>query len=106
MAMDIQKALKLGQFVSAAYSPVGSNPVKYALPFNYQVVQVLYANDLATDINADQGGGSIRLHRAIPSARSHRLRGRDPRHREHLGMDAGRPLPDGSVSIRHRGGQH
>ena len=52
MAMDIQKALKLGQFVSAAYSPVGSSPVKYALPFNYQVVQVLYANDLATDINA------------------------------------------------------
>ena len=52
MAMDIQKALKLGQFVSAAYNPVSTNPAKYALPFNYQVVQVLYCNDLATDINA------------------------------------------------------
>jgi hypothetical protein len=51
MAMDIQKALKLGQFVSAAYSPVSTNPVKYAPPFNYQVVQVLYGNDLATDVN-------------------------------------------------------
>jgi len=52
MAMDIQKALKLGQFVAAAYSPVSTNPVKYSPPFNYQVVQVLYGNDLATDVNA------------------------------------------------------
>ena len=52
MTLDIQNALRLGQFVNAAYNPVSTNPAKYSLPFNYQLVQVLYANDLATDVNA------------------------------------------------------
>jgi hypothetical protein len=50
--MDIQNALKLGQFASAAYNPLPTNPVSYAVPLGYQQVQVLYGNDLATDINA------------------------------------------------------
>lgn len=52
MAMDLQKALNLGQFVNAAYNPLPTNPVTYPVPLGYQQVQVLYGNDLATDINA------------------------------------------------------
>jgi hypothetical protein len=51
MAMDVNNALRLAQFVNAAYNPVSINPIKYSIPFNYQLVQVLYANDLATDVN-------------------------------------------------------
>jgi predicted lipase len=52
MTMDIQKALKLGQFVTAAYNPLTTNPATYPVPLGYQQVQAIYGNDLATDINA------------------------------------------------------
>ena len=52
MAMDLQRALNLGQFVSAAENPVSTSPIQYAIPFGFQRVQVIYGNDLATDINA------------------------------------------------------
>jgi len=52
MAMDLQNALRLGQFATAAYNPLPTNPVSYPVPLGYQQVQVLYGNDLATDINA------------------------------------------------------
>src|SRR5258708_4292135 len=51
MSMDIQKALKLDQFASAAYNPSSTAPVQYPIPFNYQLVELLYANYLATDVN-------------------------------------------------------
>jgi triacylglycerol lipase len=51
MAMDIQRALDLGQFVRAAENPISSNPIRYAIPLNFQLMQVIYGNDLATDIN-------------------------------------------------------
>jgi triacylglycerol lipase len=52
MAMNISRALNLGQFVRAAENPVNPNPVQYAIPLGYQLVQAIYGNDLATDINA------------------------------------------------------
>jgi triacylglycerol lipase len=52
MAMDLQNALRLGQFATAAYNPLPTNPVSYPVRLGYQQVQVLYGNDLATDINA------------------------------------------------------
>ncbi len=51
MAMNIQRALNLGQFVNAAENPTTTNPLTYAIPFGFQLVQVIYGNDLATDIN-------------------------------------------------------
>jgi len=51
MPMDVQRALNLGQFVYAAENPASTNPLKYALPFGFQLVQVIYGNDLATDVN-------------------------------------------------------
>jgi len=51
MTMDIQNALRLGQFATAAYNPLPTNPVSYPVPLGYQQVQVIYGNDLATDIN-------------------------------------------------------
>lgn len=51
MPMDVQRALTLGQFVNAAENPANTNPVQYAIPFGWQLVQVIYGNDLATDIS-------------------------------------------------------
>jgi len=51
MALDLQRALNLGQFVYAAENPVNPGSVQYNIPFNYKLVQVIYGNDLATDIN-------------------------------------------------------
>jgi hypothetical protein len=51
MPMDIQRALRLGQFVSAAENPSNSKPIQYNIPCDFQLVQTLYGNDLATDID-------------------------------------------------------
>jgi pimeloyl-ACP methyl ester carboxylesterase len=50
MPMDVQRALNLGQFVYAAENP-SANPFAYNIPFGYQLVNTIYGNDLATDIN-------------------------------------------------------
>jgi triacylglycerol lipase len=50
MPMNIQRALTLGQFVNAAENPTAANPLTYAIPFGFQLVQAIYGNDLATDI--------------------------------------------------------
>ena len=51
MPMDVQRALNLGQFVYAAENPTTASPLAYAIPFGYQLVNTIYGNDLATDIN-------------------------------------------------------
>jgi triacylglycerol lipase len=53
MALNLNDALSAGQFVQAAYAPGAAGPggqITYSLPLGYQVVQVIYGNDLATDI--------------------------------------------------------
>jgi hypothetical protein len=49
MPLDVQNALRIGQFATAAYAP-SSPPITYPIPFGYQLVQAIYGNDLATDI--------------------------------------------------------
>jgi triacylglycerol lipase len=49
--MDIQRALDLGRFVSAAENPANTNPIQYVVPLGFQLVHVIYGNDLATDVN-------------------------------------------------------
>lgn len=41
MGVNTQKALKLGQFVTAAYNPAKTVPLPYPLPFNYRPVSVI-----------------------------------------------------------------
>jgi hypothetical protein len=54
MGIDLNRALAAGQFVQAAYAPAASpgSPVTYPVPLGYQVTQVIYGNDLATDIGS------------------------------------------------------
>lgn len=54
MPFNIQTALQIGQFAAAAYN---FNPAanSYPLPFSYQLVNVIYGNDLATDIGGPKG---------------------------------------------------
>jgi pimeloyl-ACP methyl ester carboxylesterase len=49
MQLDIRSALRIGRFADAAYAP-SEPPITFPIPFNYQLVQVVYGNDLATDI--------------------------------------------------------
>jgi Lipase (class 3) len=51
MPMDVQRALNLGQFVYAAENPATTAPLTYNIPFGYQLVNTIYGNDLATDID-------------------------------------------------------
>ena len=54
MPFNLQTALQIGQFAAAAYN---FNPAakSYPLPFSYQLVNVIYGNDLATDIGGPKG---------------------------------------------------
>jgi len=55
MGIDLIKASAAGQFVQAAYAPAAASPggpITYPAPFGYQVVQVIFGNDLATDIGS------------------------------------------------------
>ena len=50
MPMNIPRALILGQFVNSAENPASANPITYAIPGGFQLVQIIYGNDLATDV--------------------------------------------------------
>src|SRR5580700_646951 len=49
--MNLQRAIETGQFVYEAENPSGGGPSLYVPPLGYAVVQNLYVNDLASDIN-------------------------------------------------------